>query len=92
MVSGQSGGPSVDAVGWLTPRGAERMVAEWRYRYGLGQAYQLQVRSNRFGQWEVEDGLGGRDVVEPMSVRGFERWLMDRYGDVIAERQQTSEG
>lgn len=76
----------------LTPHGAEQLVAELRSRYGLGQAYQLEVRSDGHGRWEIADGLGKHRVVSPMNEPRFRQWFWDHYGDVIVERQHTSEG
>jgi hypothetical protein len=78
--------------GPLSPRGAERVLEGWRYRYGLGQAYRLQVRSDGRGKWVMTGGPGGAEVMSPMTERRLAQWYWDRFGDVIAERQHTSEG
>lgn len=91
----RSEGPQFEgrvALGPLAPGAAERMVDGLRTQYGLGQAYRVRVRRTGRGQWDIEDGQGRHEVVSPMSAGGLEQWYWDRYGDVIAERRETSEG
>ena len=85
-------GRVVSLWGPLAPGAAERIVEGLRYRYGLGQAYRVRVRGVGGGRWEIEDGQGRREVVSAMGAKGVERWYLDRYGVVIAERLETSEG
>lgn len=76
----------------LSTGAAERRFEELRYRYGLGQAFRLRVRSAGWDAWEVIDTQGRTERVHPMTETRLAEWYWDRFGDVITERQQTSEG
>lgn len=75
----------------ITPTAAEAIVDRIRYAYGLGSAYHLSIEENEDGTWQVADGLGHDQRVPAMGERAFRKWFDANYGDVIADRLETSE-
>ena len=75
----------------ITPTAAEAIVDHIRHSYGLGDAYHLRIEENEDGTWRVADGLGHALRVPAMGERAFRKWFDATYGDVIADRLETSE-
>jgi hypothetical protein len=76
----------------LTPDGATRVLEGLRSQYGLGDKYRMEVARLPSGRWRIAHEGHPVDTVAPMSAASIFDWFDQKFGDIITDRLETSEG
>lgn len=76
----------------LTPDRAQQIFEDLRSQYGLGDKYRIEISRLPSGSWRILRKGSAFDTVPPMSAASIFDWFNDKFGDVVTDRLETSEG